>query len=74
MRETLYTANVSGDNAVLEINLMACAEAPEPRGKCFKASDLRQRTAGGIRLDEPCAGEFFKNGERGVPGGDHRFR
>jgi hypothetical protein len=74
MRETLYTANVSGDNAVLEINLMACAEAPAPREKCFQASGLRQRTAGGIGLDEPCAGEFFKDGERSMPGGDHRFR
>jgi hypothetical protein len=26
MRETLYTANVSGDNEALEINLILCAQ------------------------------------------------
>jgi hypothetical protein len=28
MRETLYTANVSGDNATQEINLMTRAQEP----------------------------------------------
>ncbi len=33
MRETIYTANVSGDNAVLEINLMARAAGTDTAGE-----------------------------------------
>ncbi len=40
MRETIYTANVSGDNAVLEINLIRRSEEPTRRDKCLQTSDL----------------------------------
>jgi hypothetical protein len=41
MRETLYTANVSGDNAVLEINFEQMRTGMTMPPKRVQVSDLR---------------------------------
>jgi hypothetical protein len=77
MRETLYTANVSGDNAVRELILIACVQAVGSGLKRKQVSNLPAGNDGSgadqDRLNQLRAGQFLEDGERRVLGGDHGF-
>src|ERR1700733_4712463 len=72
MRETLYTAEMSGDNAPQKLILSTRALESTAGLKRIEASDLRaDGQAGEVPLEQASAGEFFEHRERGMLWGDH---